>query len=284
MIKEYVNIKIGILEEYFDLSMSVFQDYNFCGIEERSDELIVSFEETEFNKIDLDELINELKNFDNSVKIISIEKFSERNWNEEWEKHVQPVIVSDRIVITPTHRADESNAEITIVIDPKMSFGTGHHTTTRLVCRLMDGLVKPGSNWIDAGTGTGVLAILAVKLGAEDVYAFDNNEWSIENAKENIIKNNVESQIRLELADIDSIGLENCNGIAANIFLNLALPSLPKFRQAIEKNDGDLLISGIMIYDEEALIQQAKKDNLVLVNKIIDDEWVAFHFKCGEMS
>lgn len=284
MKKEYVNVIIGILEEYFDLSMSVLQDYNFCGIEERSDELIVSFEETEFDKIELDELINELKTFDKTVKLISIEKFSERNWNEEWEKHVLPVIVSDKIIITPTHRASESDAEITIVIDPKMSFGTGHHTTTRLVCKLMDGLVKPHSHWIDAGTGTGVLAILAVKLGAESVYAFDNNEWSINNAQENIIKNEVDGHIRLELADIDSLGLETCDGIAANIFLNLALPSLPKFRQAIEKNDGDLLISGIMVYDEEILLKQAKKDNLILVNKIVEDEWVAFHFKCGEKS
>ncbi|MBX3044715.1 MAG: 50S ribosomal protein L11 methyltransferase [Candidatus Kapabacteria bacterium] len=279
---DYINIKIKILEEYFDLSMAVFQDYDFCGIEEGIDELTVTFDIAEFEKLDTDDILNSLNELGIESEIISIEKISDKNWNEEWERHVQPVIVSEKIVITPTHHASEFNNEIKIIIDPKMSFGTGHHTTTRLMCKLMENLVMPGSDWIDVGTGTGVLAILASKLGAKSIYAFDNNEWSIENAVENIEKNNVKSNISLELADIDSSNLYDTNGIAANIFLNLAVPSLEKFKKSIEKHDGDLLISGIMIYDEKILLKEAEKHNLKLINKLTEDEWAAFHFKIGD--
>ncbi|MDT3741276.1 MAG: 50S ribosomal protein L11 methyltransferase [Candidatus Kapabacteria bacterium] len=282
MIKKYINAKISIHEEYFDLSMSVFQDYDFCGIEEGNDELIITFEESVFNNLSIDSIVNELKNFDHSTSLISIEKISDKNWNEEWENNIQPVVISDRIVITPTHKAEETESEIKIIIDPKMSFGTGHHTTTRLMCRLMEDLVKKDSYWIDAGTGTGVLAILAVKLGAAKVYAFDNDEWSIDNSKENIIKNNVYESIRLELANIDSIEIEKCDGISANIFLNLALPSLKKFKNAVRDSDGDILISGIMIYDDKILIAEAEKQGLKLIKKVTEDEWAAFHFRCGD--
>jgi ribosomal protein L11 methyltransferase len=278
--KDYVNINIAVREEIFDLAMSVFQDYDFCGIEEGTDMLTATFESEIFEKLNMQELLTSLQLYDKSAKIISIDKISDRNWNEEWEKHIEPVIVSPKITITPTHRLQDTNADIKIVIDPKMSFGTGHHTTTRLMCQLMEGVVQAGSNWIDVGTGTGVLAILAVRLGADDVYAFDNNEWSIENALENIGKNNVGSKIILEQADIDSVTLPACNGIAANIFLNLAVPSMKKFRKSIEDKDGDLLVSGIMIYDEKLLLTAAKEAGLKLINTLYDDEWAAFHFKC----
>lgn len=279
--QEYINIKFRILEEYFDVCVSIFQDYDFCGIEEGSDEMTVTFTEETFKSINPDDLLIQIRDLDSTAKMISIDKITDRNWNEEWERQLQPVIVSDRIAITPNHCADDLTAEIKIIIDPKMSFGTGHHTTTRLMCQLLDGLVKQDSKWIDVGTGTGVLAILATKLGAKSVFAFDNNQWSIENAEENIIKNDAETSIKLALSDIDSAQLDDCDGIVANIFLNLAMPSLGKFRKAVEKSNGDILISGIMIYDEKLLIQAAKDNNLILVNKLTDEEWVAFHFKCG---
>ncbi len=282
MKNDYINIKIHIFEENHDLAMGVFQDYDFCGIEEDLDFLIVTFVDKVYENLDFNIIINDLQNFAPETNIISIEKISDKNWNEEWESHVQPVFVSDRITITPTHKLDEINCDIKIIIDPKMSFGTGHHTTTRIMCKLMETIVKPNSNWIDVGTGTGVLAILAIKLNAKYVYAFDNNEWSIDNAAENIYKNNVNNQVKLELADIDSAELFDCDGIAANIFLNLAVPSLSKFKKAVEKNNGDILISGIMIYDEKIILEEAEKNGLRLIQKLIEDEWLAFHFKCKE--
>jgi ribosomal protein L11 methyltransferase len=279
---DYINVKIKILEENHDLVMAIFQDYDFCGIEEGFDDLTVTFKDFVYENLNIDTLISELKELAPESEVISIDKIGDRNWNEEWESHIQPVFVSDRITITPTHKLNEIKSEIKIIIDPKMSFGTGHHTTTRLVCKLMENLVRQDSNWIDVGTGTGVLAILAVILGAKSVYAFDNNEWSIDNAKENIIKNNVDQKITIDLADIDSSSLDECNGIAANIFLNLAIPSLPKFKKAVEKLDGDILISGIMIYDEHFILDEAQKNGLKLVQKLTEDEWVAFHFKIAE--
>lgn len=282
MKKVYKCVKIALFEEYFDLSASVFQEYDFCGIEEGDDILSITFEESVYNRIDFEAIINNLKTFDKNVKILNVDTIIEKNWNEEWENQIQPVIANERIAIAPTHKANDIDSEIKIIIDPKMSFGTGHHNTTRLMCKLMDGLVKPGSFWIDVGTGTGVLAILAAKLDAAEVFAFDNDEWSIENTIENIHTNNEQDKIKVELADIDTVLLNKCDGIAANIFLNLALPSLSKFKNAVQDSRGDILISGILIYDSQTLIDEAEKQGLILVNKLVEEEWAAFHFVCGE--
>ncbi len=276
---DYFIVKIAINEEYQDLAMSVLMDYDFAGVEQNYDELIVSFTTESYCNINIDELIAEIKEILPETQLNSVEKISDRNWNEEWEKHVQPVIVSEQIAITPTHHSDNIDAQIKIIIDPKMSFGTGHHNTTRLMCKLMEKINFKDKKWIDVGTGTGVLAILAAKLGAEYIYAFDNNEWSVENAVENIEKNAVSDKIKIELEDIENVEFDDYDGVAANIFLNLVIPSLKKFKMGILKRNGDLLISGIMIYDEQQVIDEATKAGLVLADKIYEDEWVAFHFR-----
>ena len=118
-----------------------------------------------------------------------VQVLDDRNWNAEWEASIEPVVVNDRIVIVPEWRTEEFSQPLRLVITPKMSFGTGHHATTRMMCRLMEQYVQPDSTWIDVGTGTGVLAILAALLGARDVFAFDNDEWSFVNSQENIERN-----------------------------------------------------------------------------------------------
>jgi ribosomal protein L11 methyltransferase len=274
----YINIYLHILDEYQDISYSVLEDFPFSGIEERFDELVITFEENKYNPEMEAEMMSQLAELYPAVKIKRKESINDKNWNEEWEKEVPAIKVSDRIGIAPDWKQDELDTGIKIRINPKMSFGTGHHATTRLVCRLMDGLVKKDSFWIDAGTGTGILAILAVKLHAGKVMAFDNNIWSVENALENFKANSVDNDIELLEADIDEINLPECDGITANLFLHLAKSGLPKFYKALEKSKGDLLISGILTYDKENLIKAAQENGFKLVNLITEEEWAAFHF------
>jgi ribosomal protein L11 methyltransferase len=159
-----------------------------------------------------------------------------------------------------------------------MSFGTGQHETTRLVSRLMEKYVQPNQFWIDAGTGTGVLAILAVKLGAKSCYAFDNDIWSVENTLENIALNNVEDKIEVEQVEIDNIELPRADGIVANLFANLIIKNAPKFAKALPSS-APLLVSGILVYDKDEVISAAENAGFRFAEIIQEAEWVAIAFE-----
>ncbi len=279
LLKNYINVHIGIKEEYFDYAFAYLQNFKFCGIEEKFDELVMSVESKDWNDEVRTSLLEDLKRIDDSIIIIGEETIEEINWNEEWEKNVMPVEVSDSIIITPEWKKEEVNAKYKIVINPKMSFGTGDHQTTRLVCRLMEKVNIPGKFWIDAGTGTGVLAIFAAMLGADKVFAFDNNMWSIENAKENFILNGVAGKIELAELDIEDCSLPKADFIAANLFLNLVVPSLPVFYDSLSESKGELLISGILKYHLEDILAGAEANNFEHIETIYEDEWIALLFR-----
>lgn len=279
MKNNYVNVHLFVRDEDFEIATALIADSPILGIEERYDELVVCYYQEDWTDELQNEIIDTLKTFKDYIEIKEIEIPENKNWNEEIEKQTPPIIVSDRIAITPEWHRDKVNQELTIIINPKMSFGTGQHATTKLVSRLMENLVKPNDYWIDAGTGTGVLAILAAKLGASAVYAFDNDEWSVENAKENAEINNVSDLLTIEMQDIDNLSLPEANGIAANLFLHLVERALPRFFESLKNTKGDLLISGILIYDKDVVIQKALSCGFELVNTITEDEWIAFHFK-----
>jgi len=207
------------------------------------------------------------------------ESYEEKNWNEDWKKNVLPITVNERIGITPTWKASELISDLKILINPKMSFGTGNHESTRLMCRLIENYITPGSLWIDAGCGTGVLSILAVKLGAAKVFAFDNNIWAVENSKENFELNDVASSIEILEADVESAALPPSDFIAANLNRNIIIKSIHLLRNALISNEGRILVSGILSYDRDEIISIAKKNNLVLDSFLTEGEWIAFCFK-----
>ncbi len=277
--KEFQNITISIPEEYFELAIATLMDFSILGIREDYDALIITFDNSIVNDELLNNLLDALRSIYPETKIVSQELISPKNWNEEWEKNVPLIKISDRIEIMPEWKKSESSAEIPIIINPKMSFGTGQHETTRLIARLLEKYCEPNQKWIDVGTGTGVLAILAIKLGSQSVFAFDNNEWAIENARENIILNKVEDSILLQEADIEEIELPPANGITANLFANLVIYGLEKFRKSLLENKGILLISGILRYQEEEIINEAKKKGFEPLEVIYEEEWLAAAFR-----
>jgi len=272
----YTNVYCHIYEENQDNAVALLSDLNFKGIEQRDDQLIISFATDDWNAESQSIISKTIQSLQHDAIITSIENLEEKNWNEEYELRVQPVIVSEKIGIAPTWRMNDLDQEIKIEINPKMSFGTGEHATTRLVARMQEKYTCVDESWIDAGTGTGILAIVAEKLGAKSVYAFDNNEWSINNSKENIKLNNC-NKIRIEKADLDNIELQKVDGIVANIFTNLIISSLKRFASALEE-DGKLICSGIMIYDKDKVIKAAEKNNFRLKDQITEDEWIALVF------
>jgi len=277
--KNYINIHVKIFEEFYEILGSFLYDFPIAGIEEKLDEVVICIPAEKYDENLHKKLEEILKVLSKDAEIIKVEKLEEKNWNEEWEKSVTPIIIDDETVITPSWHADSLAHKYKILIDPKMSFGTGHHATTRLVCKLMKNMVKPGSFWIDAGTGTAVLAILAVKLGARHVFAFDNNIWSVENSIENIEMNNCSDLIEIRQADIFSLDLPEADAIAANMYTHILKRAFPLFLKSLKKSKGDLLVSGVLKYDEEELYKAAKEAGFEHIETVREDEWIAVHFK-----
>ena len=199
----------------------------------------------------------------------------EKNWNEEWEKSLNVIQVSDRLVIKPSSKSyEKKNDEIIITIDPKMSFGTGEHQTTKLVARLLEKYVTNGMRILDAGTGTGILAIAAVKLGATGAIAFDNDEWCYENAKENTAINDVSEEIDIRIGEIDIVPEKNFDMILANIQKNILLKLSGEFSGRI-KEKGIILLSGLLIDDEDEILSEYASKGFTHLETIKLDDWIA---------
>jgi ribosomal protein L11 methyltransferase len=203
----------------------------------------------------------------------------DKNWNEEWEKTINVIKVSDRIVIKPTFRDYEKKGdEIVITIDPKMSFGTGEHQTTKLVLRMLEKYVSAGERMLDVGSGTGVLAIAALKLGASSAIAVDIDEWCFDNAKENCQLNNVTGNVDVRIGVIDDIKETGFDLITANIQKNILLEICSSIVERV-KTGGCIILSGLLDIDEDDVIKFYTAAGLEFLEKEQMDDWISLVFK-----
>ena len=193
------------------------------------------------------------------------------NWNKQWEESFEPVIIKDFAAIRATFHQPILNAQHEIIITPKMSFGTGHHATTHLVIEQMQQIDFTGKTVLDFGTGTGVLAILAEKLGAAKVLAMDNDQWSINNAQENVLQNNC-TKIIIELHDAVPPG-QNYDVILANINLNVITASLPAIA-SIANTGCAIIFSGFFKENEAALVADIKKVGIQHRTTLQKGDWI----------
>lgn len=225
----------------------------------------------QLNKLKAEDLV---ENFTVKEEIIK-----NKNWNEEWEKNLKVVKISDRIVIKPSFREYEKKGdELVITIDPKMSFGTGEHATTRLVTLMLEKHLQKGDRVLDVGSGTGILTIAAVKLGAESALAIDNDDWCYENGKENCLLNNVESKIEIRNCEIAEVDEKNFPLIISNIQKNVLLSFAEEFMKRIKLN-GTLILSGLLIEDKDDIVNKYNTVGFNLIDSKQMDEWMVLVFK-----
>jgi ribosomal protein L11 methyltransferase len=196
-----------------------------------------------------------------------------RNWNRLWEETVRPVAVAP-FLIKPTWASvpPEHEGLIVLEIDPKMSFGTGYHESTRLVLRLLPGLVSAGDRVLDAGTGTGVLAIAALKSGAASAVAFDIDEWAQENAVENFYLNGVAERTVFRAGSIDVVPEVDFDLILANINRNVLIDLMPAFMAKLRPG-GILVISGVLKTDREIMLGSTRGHRMKLVEETTENDW-----------
>jgi ribosomal protein L11 methyltransferase len=175
-----------------------------------------------------------------------VNEIREENWNAGWESSFQPVRLGDFAAVRADFHAPVEDVEYEIIITPKMSFGTGHHATTWLMMKSMKDFMHPGMDVLDFGTGTGLLAILAEKMGAKAVLAIDNDSWSIDNAGENLARNG-SSRVELRLADSVPGGM-TFDLVLANINKHILLGHCKEICGAV-RYGGTLVLSGILPSD-----------------------------------
>ncbi|MFO0357435.1 MAG: 50S ribosomal protein L11 methyltransferase [Sphingobacteriaceae bacterium] len=210
--------------------------------------------------------------FDDFAFSFDKERIEQTNWNAEWEKNFEPVLVDDLLLIRAPFHEPNKTVKHEIVIMPKMSFGTGHHDTTWLMCKQLFDLGIKGRSVLDMGCGTGVLAILAKKLGAGEVVGIDIDDWSVENSIENCANNNC-ADIEVKLGDKELLdNYKAFNIILANINKNVLKVQIPLYAKLL-KTRGVLLLSGFFNTDVEELEQHAKANQLNLLQTFTKNNW-----------
>ncbi len=273
---KYIEVEFTFNPEEIDgeIVLAEISDLAFESFAEEDGKILAYAQEEDFDA-------SALKDFqwlkDNPVKFKQ-NQINDINWNEEWEKNFDPIEVSDNCIVRATFHNVEKEYEYDLLIDPKMSFGTGHHATTHLVLKNMFQFNFEGSQVLDMGAGTGVLAVLAIKLGADHALAIDNNPWAFENAMDNVKLNDCEGKITVEIGESELIQGKTFNYILANINRNVILADLPHYEKALAK-DGALLVSGIMNHDVQFVLDKAKEVGLVLDSLEEKDNWNLFVFK-----
>lgn len=259
------------LNEYRDILLAELSLLHFESFEETDSGLSAYVQEP----FDDEEAVNSLGILKN--KNVSIhyqrEEIETINWNEEWEKNFSPIHVGSKCMVrAPFHEKKE--VEFDIIIEPKMSFGTGHHATTYQMIQLILEENWKGKHVLDMGCGTGVLGILSSMMGANKVSYIDIDDWCVENTTENLERNNVKGEVIL--GDASSIN-NMFDVIIANINRNILLNDLETYVNHLNKN-GYLYLSGFYKEDFESIKQEAEKQKLTFLKHLEKSKWIAAKF------
>ena len=218
--------------------------------------------------------------FEDTTIGYDIREAEDRDWNEQWEQEgFEPIVISDNLIIHDGRHLPDSTPDIAIEIDAKLAFGTGTHETTRMICSTLLEL-QPKGRVLDCGTGTGILSICALKLGAKEAIGYDIDEWSVDNARHNAIINQVDDRFTPLLGDASI--LNNVEGtfdvVMANINRNILLNDMPQFVSKMNA-DATLILSGFYTDDCQILIEKAQTLGLSLRQQKEDQQWACLVLK-----
>lgn len=272
---DYLSVNISCKPEFTEILVAELAELDYDSMMETEAGLEAYIKPAAFNEDDLKAIFARYKQAEISY---SVEEVQERNWNEEWEKNYDPISVEDKILVRATFHQPRPEVEHEIIINPRMSFGTGHHDTTYLMLKNQLEIDHRSKRVIDAGSGTGILAIMAEKLGASEVIAYDNNAWSAENAPENVELNNCANITVLE-GTIDTLNLKGkFDIILANINKNVLLEEMNSYVNHLSEG-GILLLSGFYEKDEEDMVMAANSHQLNLTGKAVRNNWCSLRFQ-----
>ncbi|HTM90849.1 MAG TPA: 50S ribosomal protein L11 methyltransferase [Flavisolibacter sp.] len=258
-----IQLSIEAAEEQQEILISQLSDLGADGFEQTDNYLIAYFNENTFKSYEINELLKEYSFTTNTIE--------EKNWNEVWESNFEPVVVNNFCAIRAEFHQPITTVEHEIIITPKMSFGTGHHATTYMMIEQMQHIDFKNKTVFDFGTGTGILSIVAEKLGALSITAIDVDDWSITNTRENIEKNDC-SKISVSLSS--QIPKHKFDIVLANINRNVILSYLPELNAGLKENSY-LLLSGLLTSDEKDIMEACSSHNLRLLKHTERNNWIS---------
>ncbi|WP_296702491.1 50S ribosomal protein L11 methyltransferase [Algoriphagus sp.] len=268
---DYLELKINCLEDFREILIAELAEIGFNSFLETEEGLDAYAPENEFDR---ESFLNLIEKYKLPAEITWHEsKMPKVNWNEEWEKNYDPIEVDDLVFVRASFHQPNPGYKYEIVINPKMSFGTGHHATTFQMLKHQGEIDHRGKRVLDVGSGTGILAIMAHLLGAKEVKAFDIDEWCVENGNENFDLNGLIT--RMEIGTIREVNPEGPFDIVlANINKNVLLDEMKIYADLIPPK-GHLFLSGFYNEDVDDLLECAKPMGLSLISKLSKDNWAA---------
>ncbi len=266
--------KSNTTPDQIETLMFILPENGFSGVEELDDNVVFYTKAEEFNEQSMLEVLHDY-DFLKDVSY-SIDQIAPVNWNLEWETHYyKPVVIAGKCAVRSSFHPKVEGVELEIIINPKMSFGTGHHATTSLAMQLIYTLDPKNKTILDMGCGTGILGILCSKLGAKSVVGIDNDSICIENTTENCEINNIYnfSVFEGDSASLDS-KVDAVDIFIANINKNVLLNDIKSYSLKMNPN-AMLILSGFFVTDAKDIIEEATKHNLKLETKMEMDNWCA---------
>ncbi|GAB3301052.1 50S ribosomal protein L11 methyltransferase [Hymenobacter tenuis] len=274
---DYVELRVQAPRELADILVAELAEVGYNTFEDNDEGFCAYIDEDQFSADAVAEVMSRyegLGELEFSHRVIT-----RQNWNAEWEKNFQPLIIANKVSVrAPFHEA-RPDLEYEIVIMPRMSFGTGHHDTTALMITNQLGIDHQGKRVLDMGCGTGILAVMAVHLGANYVLAIDVEPWTAENAADNAAENNVQDKVEARLGDVTALeGEEPFDIILANINRNVLLEDMGAYARYL-KPGGPILFSGFYEDDLPLIQAAAEKAGFTYESHLVQNHWVSAVFR-----
>ncbi len=269
---EYLEFKISCKEAFREILIAELAEVGFDSFLETDEGVDAYIGEEDFDRPTYEEVIEKYRS-DAGVQVTE-GKMEKVNWNEEWEKNYDPIMVEDKVYVRASFHEPKPEFSYEILINPKMSFGTGHHATTFLMLSHQLTLDHQNKRVLDIGAGTGILAIMAHQLGASEVEAFDIDEWCVENGNENFELNGMQN-VKMGQGTVREINPQGeFDIVLANINKNVLLDEMEIYSHLV-KSEGHLLLSGFYAHDVIDLEKRANALGLEKVGEKVKDNWAA---------
>jgi ribosomal protein L11 methyltransferase len=271
----YFEARLTLNPDFNEILMAELGQIGYESFVETDEGLSAYITESDFDLAQLQQVVDDYQHL--TPITFAYEQLETKNWNEEWERNYQPIEVAGQIRVRASYHAPDPAFRYDIVIDPKMSFGTGHHETTTLVMEQQLSLDHHDKSVLDVGSGTGILAILAEMLGATRLTAFDIEEWAYLNAVENAELNGCK-HITVFQGTIEDCPAGLYDIVLANINRNILLREIPIYVQFL-KPGGTLMVSGFYEFDIADIIQKAEEVDLKVITQKTLNQWAVLRFE-----
>ena len=250
-------------------------DLGFDAFEETPDTLVAYAPAPRWDDVTRETVGRLLRARGETAAAMQEEVVADQDWNAQWEATIEPVVAGSFVIAPTWAEAPAEHADKTLLrIDPKMAFGTGYHESTRLVLRLLPSVVPEGCRVLDVGTGTGVLGIAALALGASSAIGVDIDPWSVTNGTENALLNGVGDRFEIREGSLDVVSETGFDLVLANIIRSVLEPMLPDLA-AVAAPHAPIVLAGLLLTERDRMLKAAEGAGLVLEEEASENEWWA---------